>query len=146
MPRPDAQLKRKLAVLTHAAAGRNVARTCRFFGISRDTFYEWSKAYRRDGEPGLLPRKRGPRGPHPNRLPEALQAQILQIRRDFNFGPQRIVWYLQRYHSVRVSTGGVYWTLRRNGLNLLPKSASVRAIPSWHRYEKEVPGTTCRWT
>ncbi len=140
MPRPDAQVRRKLAALAHAASGRNVSRTCRFFGISRDTFYEWLKAYRRDGEAGLLPRKRGAKSPHPNRLPEALHAEILQIRRDFNFGPQRIVWYLERYRSVRVSAGGVYGTLRRNGMNILPKSASVRAIPSWHRYEKEVPG------
>ena len=140
MTRPHPQLKRRLAVLEHAAVGKNVSRTCRFFGISRDTFYEWRKAYLRDGEAGLLPRKRGAKRPHPNRLPESLQAQILQVRREFNLGPQRIVWYLQRYHSIRVSTGGVCGTLKRNGLNLLPNTASVRAIPSWHRYEKDVPG------
>ncbi len=140
MPRPNSQVKRKLAALEHAVAGRNVSRTCRYFGISRDTFYEWRRAYQRGGEAGLLPRKRGPKRPPPNRLPETLQAQILQIRRDFNFGPQRIVWYLQRYHDIRVSTGAVYYALRRRGMNVLPKTASVRAIPSWHRYEKEVPG------
>jgi transposase InsO family protein len=140
MPRHDPQLKRRLAVLTHAQESRNVSKTCRFFGISRDTFYEWKKAYVRGGEAGLLPTKRGPRNPHPNRLPESLQHQILQIRRDFNFGPQRIVWYLARYYGVKVSTGGVYGTLLRNGLNILPNTVSVRSIPSWHRYEKEVPG------
>jgi transposase-like protein len=44
MPRLDPQLKRRLAVLEHAATGKNVSRTCRFFGISRDTYYEWRKA------------------------------------------------------------------------------------------------------
>ena len=140
MARPDPRLKRKLAALAHAAAGKNVSRTCRFFGISRDTFYEWRKAYRSGGEAGLLPRQRGPWTPPRNRFSEALQSQILDLRRNFNFGPQRIAWYLQRYHGIRVSTGGVYCTLRRHGVNVLPTSASLRAIPSWHRYEKEVPG------
>src|SRR6185369_5518950 len=114
MTRPHPQLKRRLAVLEHAALGKNVSRSCRFFGISRDTCDEWRKACLRDGEAGLLPRKRGAKRPHPNRLPDSLTAPILQVRRDFNLGPQRIVWSLQRSHSTRVSTGGVYGTLKRN--------------------------------
>lgn len=34
------------------------------FGFSRPAFYQARAAFERDGLPGLLPHKRGPRGPH----------------------------------------------------------------------------------
>jgi len=37
--------------------GRNVARTCRHFGISRQTFYRWKRRFDRSGATG--PRKPG---------------------------------------------------------------------------------------
>lgn len=40
---------------------RNVAQTCRHFGISRRTFYKWSARYKSHGEAGLCDR---PRTPH----------------------------------------------------------------------------------
>lgn len=44
------------------AAG--VSETATAFGFSRPTFYQARGAFEREGLPGLLPRKRGPRGPH----------------------------------------------------------------------------------
>ena len=55
MPRPNSQLKRKLAVLDHAASGPSVSRTCRFFGISRDTFYEWHEGLGQGRSGGQYP-------------------------------------------------------------------------------------------
>src|SRR5688572_11771149 len=34
------------------------------FGVSRPTFYQTQAAFDREGLPGLLPKKRGPRGGH----------------------------------------------------------------------------------
>jgi hypothetical protein len=33
-------ISRKLRVLNHAKESSNVSKTCRYFGISRDTFYQ----------------------------------------------------------------------------------------------------------
>jgi hypothetical protein len=35
----------------------NPLRTCRHFGISRQCFYIWKRAYERDGEAGLVNKK-----------------------------------------------------------------------------------------
>jgi transcriptional regulator of acetoin/glycerol metabolism len=35
----ERELKRKLHVLEHAKQNSNVAKTCRYFGIPRSTFY-----------------------------------------------------------------------------------------------------------
>ena len=54
----------RLKVLRYAAERpRNVARTCRHFGISRRAFYKWKQRYDADGEAGLYDR---PRTPHLN--------------------------------------------------------------------------------
>jgi hypothetical protein len=48
--------------------------------------------------------------------------------------------FIQRYHSeMKVSASGVYWVLKRYGLNRLPRNAKRRTITT-HRYEKQVPG------
>lgn len=41
---------RKLRVLAHAEENGNVSRTCRYFGVSRDTFYRWKRDYKRLGD------------------------------------------------------------------------------------------------
>ena len=108
IPKTQREIQRKLKVLAHAAESRNVSKTCRYFGVSRDTFYEWKKAFKVGGEPGLICRKRGPRCNLVRRVPIAIEEKILHLRGKYHFGPQRIVWYLMRYHATKVSTGGVY--------------------------------------
>lgn len=44
--------------------GRAVADAATSFGVSRPTFYKAQTDFDRDGLAGLLPNKRGPRGPH----------------------------------------------------------------------------------
>lgn len=44
--------------------GRAVVEAAKAFGLSRPVFYVTQKLFNREGLPGLLPRKRGPRRPH----------------------------------------------------------------------------------
>jgi transposase-like protein len=44
----------KLRVLNNIQESGNVSRTCRCFGISRENFYQWKYAYKRDGERVLI--------------------------------------------------------------------------------------------
>lgn len=59
----------------------SVSDTAPAFGFSRPAFYQARDAFQRDGLPGLLPRKRGPRGPH-KLTEDVLQALASQRRRD----------------------------------------------------------------
>jgi transposase-like protein len=40
----------------------NVAKTCRYYGVSRTVYYRWLEKYQKYGEEGLLDRSRRPRG------------------------------------------------------------------------------------
>jgi len=51
----------RLAVLRHAVeVTGNVSQTCRYYGISRATFYKWLRRYEEKGEQGLRDRSSRP--------------------------------------------------------------------------------------
>jgi transposase InsO family protein len=134
----ERDIKRKRRVLEHAEAIGNVKKACRYFGIARSTFYLWRNAYNQHGDAGLV-RKKPIAHRHPNTNSQELVDKILHLRRTYHMGPQRIVWYLERYHGVRTSDANVYRTCKRHGLRRLPQRVGRRAVHT-HRYEKQVPG------
>jgi hypothetical protein len=98
----------------------------------------WRAEYLTNGDPGLLPKKTGPKS-HPNRTPAADVEKVLYLRQTYHLGPIRIVWYLARYHAIGISNACVYRILRRHGLNRLPAKMGRRAVHT-KRYDKQVPG------
>ncbi|MER7282028.1 helix-turn-helix domain-containing protein [Dactylosporangium sp. NPDC000244] len=57
----DRQAQHRLAVLRHAEeVTGNVARTCRYYGISRQTFYKWLRRCQDEGIAGLRDRSGAP--------------------------------------------------------------------------------------
>lgn len=59
--------------------GRPVVEAAQSFGLSRPVFYVAQELFRREGLPGLLPRKRGPKRPHKlNDEALAILAQAVQ--------------------------------------------------------------------
>ena len=66
----------RVRVLEHAAETGNVAATCRTFGISRKTFYEWRNVAERYGLEALMPKAR--RRPQlPNATPTHVRARAV---------------------------------------------------------------------
>ena len=43
-----------------------------------------------------------------NRTPPEIVEKVLHLRRTYHLGPIRIVWYLARYHDIKISDAGVY--------------------------------------
>ena len=132
-------IRRKLKVLNRGAESGNVSHTCRYFGISRDTYYRWKRSYAEHGEAGLINSKPCPENPS-LRVPAEVEKKILYVRREFGLGQLRIKWYLERYYGMTVSSSGVYQVLKRNGVNRLPPGAAKRSPSTLKRYEKSVPG------
>ena len=132
------EIRRKLRILEHAEQCGNIGKTCRYFGISRSSFYRWRSAYRLHGEVGLINSRPVPKS-HPNQTPDEVVEKVLHLRRKYHLGPIRIVWYLERYHGITISDAGVYRILCRNGLNRLPRGTRLRKVHT-KRYNKQVPG------
>lgn len=56
-------IRRKLKVLNDLTRLGNVSRLCRHYGISRQSYYDWKKAYEKMGEQGLINSKPCPENP-----------------------------------------------------------------------------------
>ena len=84
----------------------HVSKACRIMG-SRQQFYEIRRNYQTYGAEGLIDRLPGARGPHPNRVPEEVEAAILAHALDHpTHGALRVAQELS-LKGVQVSSGGV---------------------------------------
>jgi len=121
----------------HEQVTRNVSQTCRFFGISRTLFYRWRERYRQEGLVGLHDGPRGPRHP-PFTTPPHIVALILEIRRERQYGPLRIRFFLEGYHQVYVSAPTIYRILKQHRI---PRVSLKRYRPGpRRRRDFHVPG------
>lgn len=136
--RDELRIRFKLMVLEYAGLCGNASRSCSEFEVPRSTFYTWKKAYNEEGKAGLLMKKPIARS-HPRQLKAEVIEKILYLRRTCHLGPERITWYLERYHGVTTSCSSVYRTLIRNGLRRMPKTVGRRTVHT-RRYAKNVPG------
>lgn len=135
----EREIAHKLKVFEYAKQSGNVTATCRHFGISRFTFYEWKKRYKSKGEQGLVNSKPCPENPK-LRTPQYIVDKIIEVRNDFRLGDKKISWYLKTYYNIEISPSGVYVILKRYGLNRLPQNMRKRSKRAIIRYEKKVPG------
>ena len=62
---------------TNAATAREIAAG---FGVKEPTLWRWRAAYRREGVTGLVPRRKGPKGP--TKLTEDTVAEITRLRQE----------------------------------------------------------------
>ena len=135
------KIKHRLAVLRHAdEVTGNVAATCRYYGISRPTFYKWLHRYEELGEDGL---RDGSCRPHHSPLATRTEivSKIVYLRQHYHFGPRKISMYVARYHDIAISSSGVWRILKRLELNRLPSSQRYKTQDRrWKRYEKQLPG------
>ena len=131
----------RFKILQQAAeVPRNVARTCRYVGISRKTYYKWKRRYAEHGETGLCDRPRAPLR-SPRSTPREVVSKILYLRQTYHFGPRRIADYLKRFHAISLATLSVHRILCRPGLHRLPANQKRRSPATpWKRYEKPQPG------
>jgi transposase len=135
------RVRHRLSVLRHVdEVSGNVAATCRYYGISRPTFYKWLRQYEEYGEEGLRDRSSRPKT-CPHQTDAEIVSKIVYLRQHYHFGPGKISMYLARYHEVTVSKSGVWRILKRLDMNRLPTSQRYkRHDRRWKRYEKQLPG------
>jgi transposase InsO family protein len=47
-------IRRKLKILNHAQESRNISATCRYFGITKETFYRWKRGHTKEVEKAFI--------------------------------------------------------------------------------------------
>ncbi len=133
-PSRAAQLRLKW-IAHYQTRGRNAALTCRYFGISRQTFYRWWRRYDPHDLSHLEDRSRRPhRRRQPTWSPE-LAEQVLRLRRQYpRWGKDKLVVLLHRQGVTGkgrpLSTsmvGRILTRLKKRGLLVEPRRSGVTA-------------------
>ena len=138
MTNEESEIRRKLRVIERAEEIGSAAKAYRYYGVPKSTFYRWRQLYREQGDNGLINRKPIP-GTHPNRTFDEIVEKILYLRKKYHLGPMRIMWYMARYHDLKVSDVTISRVLKRHGVSRLPRNVGRRKVHT-KRYEKQVPG------
>lgn len=108
--------RRKLSLLQLASELGNVSKACQIMGYHRDTFYEVRRAFQVGGVSALIEEKRGPKNPHPNRVPPEVEEKVLDYALRFpTHGAQRVANEL-RLQEVQISPSGVRGVWLRHDL------------------------------
>lgn len=129
----DREVKRRLAIFSHAEeVTGNVTMTCRYYGITRQTFYIWKRRYEEFGEDGLRPRSRRPKV-SPNATQVDVVGKIIYLRKNYHFGPTKIAMYLERYHDVSISNSSVGSATCWPNSSSMPANTSSMCRPRWPR-------------
>jgi transposase len=138
---------RRLAIIRHAEeVTGNVSQTCRYYGISRQTFYAWLRRYEEKGLEGLRDRSSRPHV-SPNATSAEVVGKIIYLRQSYHFGPEKISMYLRRYHELTISPSGVWRILKRLDLNRLPASQRHKSHQKrWNATRNPNPATRSKST
>jgi len=117
--------------------GSPVSEVCRYYGISRKTFYKWYGRYQEAGRDFhvLKDRSRRPHS-HPRSVPKPVVERVLALRRKTRYGPRRLAYYLAQ-EGIHISVYGAYRVLQRAGMVQKRRSRPRKKPQS---YAMAVPG------
>lgn len=135
--------RRKLSLLQLATELQNVSKACRLMGYHRDTFYEVRRAFQTGGVAALVEQRRGPRGPHPNRVAPEIEEQILGYALEHpTYGAQRVANQL-RLAGVTVSAGAAFVASGSVTISKPASSGSCGSSGTPRRRRSSSPTSSC---
>ncbi|MFQ5887886.1 MAG: helix-turn-helix domain-containing protein [Candidatus Hydrothermarchaeales archaeon] len=115
MKRNKEKLKRWM--IRRKLEGWSVRKICGHAGVSRDMFYRWWRRYHESGWEGLKERSKAPNTAY--RTPSKTVEEVIRLRREKNWGPNKIEGYLRKKQD-RVKPVGhntIYRIICDAGLN-----------------------------
>jgi transposase InsO family protein len=135
----------RLVVTAVRIEGRTKAEVARDYRVSRQWVHELVKRFDADGEAGLEPRSRRPRG-SPQRTPVEVEDEIVELRKHLldeglDAGAHTISFHLAKRHSTCPSVGTIWRILSRRGF-VIPQPQK-RPKSSFVRFEADLPNE--RW-
>jgi len=137
----------RLVVTAVRVEGRTKAEVSRSLGVSPRWVYELCRRFDAEGEAGLEPRSRRPRG-SPDRTPAELEDEIVELRKElsdlgFDAGAHTIRVHLARRHGEAPvpSVATIWRILSRRGF--VTPQPHKRPRSSFVRFQAEMPNE--RW-
>jgi transposase InsO family protein len=119
------KVKVRLKWIQHYKKTQNVSKTCRYFGISRTTFYKWYERYKKEGLEGLYDKPKTPKNKRKPTVRNKYKQIIIKIRKKYpTWSKEKIAKYLEVEKGIKISPSTVYRLLKQT--NLIEKIKNKR--------------------
>jgi transposase InsO family protein len=137
--------KARLVVTAVKIEGLTKVEVARDYGVSRQWVHELCRRFDRDGETGLEPRSRRPRG-NPSRTPSSVEDAIVALRKELadqglDAGAHTIAYHLRKRGGSCPSVATIWRVLSRRGF--VTPQPQKRPKSSFIRFEADQPNE--RW-
>lgn len=95
----------------------NASSVCRYFGVSRKTFYKWLNRYENSGKDhlSLIDKSKRPFS-SPNETTENLQTLIVRVRKSTGLGSDRLRFFIIKDYGISIPKPTIYAILKRKSL------------------------------
>lgn len=127
---------RKIWIKNYQELG-SVSKASRKCGIPRSTLYRWIKRHEFLGEAGLNDLCQKPKKLAKQKITKEMENLILEIRKKYAYGPQRISTNLLREHQIKLSVPTVWRVLKSQAVKPLKRYRKHQSIK---RYSRPIPG------
>ncbi|MFN4227114.1 MAG: helix-turn-helix domain-containing protein, partial [Candidatus Ratteibacteria bacterium] len=105
--------KQRLEWIKKAREWKNVSKICRYYGISRKTFYKWKKRYELFGIGGLEDISRAPIKKRQPEITREQEIRIIRLRKEnIRYGPKKIAVIYEKIYGEKISSWKVYRVIR----------------------------------
>ncbi len=97
----EKNIKLRLLWFNYFKKSKNVAKTCRYFGISRQTYYKWLKRYIKYGKKGLINYSKKPKSIKPKVNPKTKRLIKTWLKKGLK--PIEIKKRLKKFKNFEIS-------------------------------------------
>ena len=121
LPHLSPEAKKRLAWMDHYRKTRNAALTCRYFGISRKTFYAWKRRYRPYRLESLEEKSRRPFRTRSWEVSRREEFRVLALRRrHLRYGKEKLKVLYRHAYGEALSSWKIQRVIKKHGLYFHP--------------------------
>ena len=140
LPNLSTEAKKRLKWMDYYRQCQNAAQTCRYFGISRETFYEWKRRYHPHHLESLEEKTRRPKRTRQWEVSRSEEFRILRLRREhIRYGKEKLKVLYEREHGERVSSWKIQRVIEKHQLYYYPsKNLKLREKRKHNQAKKRI--------
>jgi transposase InsO family protein len=133
------EIRKKVILFLLAFRYRNISLACQKLGYQRSYLYFWFNRLKEANFDirSLEEHSRRPLS-HPKKTPREIVDKIISLRKQTNYGPDRLQYHLEQLYNIHLPTSTIGHILKRE--NLIPPKRLKHRKKHLKRYQKPNPG------
>lgn len=121
----SSQAKKRLSWFDHYKHCGSVSLTCRYFGISRQTFYEWWKRYNPNNLISLEDASKAPKTKRRRTTTPEQELRVIQLRKQYiRYGKEKLVRLYEQEYKEKISSWHIQCVIEKYRLYCHPKKTA----------------------